>query len=278
MAFYGTKAEDDSVKTEACRWYVKGLGLQRNELQKASSPERGQLLDSTSVYCAISWTEPPIISNEEWCTVPFAIHGKDAYDSIDDVFLKVPQCVILRTRYQGLVASGRAEEADMLAPELEAAAGDLLERLDKWWFEWVHELNEPWTQSPPTTTSPSSPTSTTKFVAPKTFQSTFNASTIARFSSTSLIAYGMLRLVSLQKNDYAAEITAHGNSILSAFQYQERAGAAHTGVIAMLHPLVVLSFLAVSRRQRDAARAAMLVWGRARGVGKFVEGNIRDHV
>lgn len=173
------------------------------------------------------------------------------------------------------------EEADMLAPELEAAGRILLEMLDKWWFEHVHELNEPWTQSPISSMSTpvhraGSPCQTTKFVAPKTFQSTFNASTIARFSSTSLIAYGMLRLVS-KKAEYGKEITTHGDSILSAFQYQERAGAAHTGVIAMLHPLIVLYFQAVSRRQRDAARNAMLAWGRARGVGKFVEGNIRDH-
>ena len=87
----------------------------------------------------------------------------------------------------------------------------------------------------------------------------------------------MLRLVSRQVG-YGTEIAAHGESILSAFRYQERAGAAHTGVIAMLHPLTVLSFLAVDRRQRDAARKAMLAWGRARGVGKFVEGNMRDRV
>ena len=175
------------------------------------------------------------------------------------------------------------EEADMLAPELEATARDLLDRLDKWWFEHSHELNEPWTQSPTTFQSApnhraGSPNLTTKFfAAPKTFQSTFNASTIARFSSTSLIAYGMLRLVS-KKAEYAKEITAHGDCILSAFQYQQRAGAAHTGVLAMLHPLVVLSFQAANRRQRDAAKNAILVWGRARGVGKFVESNIRDHV
>ena len=210
------------------------------------------------------------------------MQGKDPYDCIDDVFLQVPKCVILRTRYQGLVASGMIEEADMLAPELEAAGRNLLERLDKWWFEYSHELNEPWTQSPINLQSSSnhragSPSLTTKFVAPKTFQSTFNASTIARFSSTSLIAYGMLRLVS-KKAEYGNEITAHGDCILSAFQYQERAGAAHTGVLAMLHPLVVLSFQAVNRRQRDAAKNAILVWGRARGVGKFVESNIRDHV
>ena len=56
MAFYGTKAGDDSVKTEACRWYVKGLGHQRNELQKASSPERGQQLDSTSVLAPLMFS------------------------------------------------------------------------------------------------------------------------------------------------------------------------------------------------------------------------------
>lgn len=56
MAFYGTKAGDDSVKTEACRWYVKGLGLQRNELQKASSPGRGQQLDSTSVLAPLMFS------------------------------------------------------------------------------------------------------------------------------------------------------------------------------------------------------------------------------
>ena len=172
-------------------------------------------------------------------------------------------------------------EADMLAPDLEVAGRNLLERLDKWWVEHVHELNEPWTQSPNISQSPpnhraGTPISTAKFTVPKTFQSTFNASTIARFSSTSLIAYGMLRLV-LKKAEYGQEITTHGNSILSAFQYQERAGAAHTGVIAMLHPLIVLYFQAVNRRQREAARNAMLAWGRARGVGKFVEGNIRDH-
>ena len=174
------------------------------------------------------------------------------------------------------------DEANMLAPELEAAGRNLLEMLDKWWFEHVHELNEPWTQSPINSLSTpnhraGSPSLTTKFVAPKTFQSTFNASIIARFSSTSLIAYGMLRLVP-KKAEYGNEITAHGNCILSAFQYQERAGAAHTGVIAMLHPLVVLSFQAVNRRQRDAARNAMLAWGKARGVGKFVESNVGDHV
>ena len=56
MAFYGTKAEDDIVKTEACRWYVKGLGLQRNELQRASSPERRQQLDCTSVLAPLMFS------------------------------------------------------------------------------------------------------------------------------------------------------------------------------------------------------------------------------
>ena len=174
------------------------------------------------------------------------------------------------------------EEADMLAPELDFAGRNLLERLDKWWFEHVHELNEPWTQFP-NTSQPSqshragTPSPTASFFVPKTFQSTFNASIVARFSSTCLIAYGMLRLIS-KKAEYGTEITTHGNSILSAFQYQERAGAAHTGVLAMLHPLTVLYFQTVNRRQRDAARTAMLAWGRARGVGKFVERNMRDHV
>ena len=49
MAFYGTKAEDSAIKTEACRWYVKGMGYQRNELEKASSPNRTAQLDITSV-------------------------------------------------------------------------------------------------------------------------------------------------------------------------------------------------------------------------------------
>ena len=53
MAFYGTKAEDNSVKTEACRWYVKGLSLQRDEIQQASSPGRGKQLDSTSILAPL---------------------------------------------------------------------------------------------------------------------------------------------------------------------------------------------------------------------------------
>ena len=33
----GIKTENDSIKTEACRWYVKGIRLQRNELRRVFS-------------------------------------------------------------------------------------------------------------------------------------------------------------------------------------------------------------------------------------------------
>ena len=56
MAFYGTKAEDDAVKTEACRWYVKGMGFQRKELEKASSPSHEHQLDITSVLAPLMFS------------------------------------------------------------------------------------------------------------------------------------------------------------------------------------------------------------------------------
>ena len=56
MAFYGTKAGDDAIKTEACRWYVKGLGYQRTELERASSPDRAQQLDITSVLAPLMFS------------------------------------------------------------------------------------------------------------------------------------------------------------------------------------------------------------------------------
>ena len=226
----------------------------------------------------MSWKMPPLLASEEWCTVPFAISGKTAYDLLDDIFLQVPAAVILRTRWKGLVASGMDRDAEMLAPEVAAAGRVLLRKLDAWWNEHIEEINNGSAHrhiSPPLSPSDpeSSPSPTSNFVVPKIFNDTFHAQTISKFNAICMAAFGMIRLVSTGV-DFRKEITLHGESILSAYRYHERAGVAHTGAISMLHQLIVLYYQAVTRKQREAAKSALLTWGKPRGIGKFVGGTV----
>ena len=56
MAFYGTKASDLSLQTEASRWYVRGLGLQRTELEKVSSSQSTKQLDATALLAPLMFS------------------------------------------------------------------------------------------------------------------------------------------------------------------------------------------------------------------------------
>lgn len=48
MAFYGIQADDVTIKAEACRWYCKGLRVQRIQLERASSASQTRGLDVAS--------------------------------------------------------------------------------------------------------------------------------------------------------------------------------------------------------------------------------------
>lgn len=56
MAFYGTKVSDLSLQTEASRWYVRGLGLQRTELEKVSSPGSTKKLEATALLAPLMFS------------------------------------------------------------------------------------------------------------------------------------------------------------------------------------------------------------------------------
>ncbi|KAL8949234.1 MAG: hypothetical protein Q9222_004642 [Ikaeria aurantiellina] len=330
MAFYGTIAEDTVVKTEACRWCVKGMAHQRNELEKTSSPTRARDLDIasvlaplmfsifetimmtshtgwiqhmqaairvleilgpeacqegfahslfkavrlSSVYCADYWKSPPAIESKDWCTIPFLIRGKTAHDLVDDISMQVPCCLILRHRYGEAISSGRIKDAEKIAPDLEAAGQNMLNELNTWWEQHIHEIDEDPSNigtilpSRSRTGTPNA-NATRNFIIRYSYNSTAHASTIARFNALCLIALGAMRQLS-SMTEYGDEITTHGDSILAAVQYHERAGAAHTGAISMLHPMIMAFHQAVSRKQRMALRNALRVWGKPRGVGKFV--------
>ncbi|KAL8715200.1 MAG: hypothetical protein Q9220_001158 [cf. Caloplaca sp. 1 TL-2023] len=315
MAFYGTVAEDIVVQTEACRWYVKGMAHQRNELEKTSSPTRVRDLDIASVlaplmfsifetimmtshtgwvqhmhaairvlevlgpeacqegfahnlfkavrvsavYCADSWKSPPALESNEWCTIPFLIRSKTAYDLLDDISMQVPRCLILRHRFRDLKDSGKLREAEHLAPELESH---------------VHEIDEDPVSTDAILLSSSQSRAeprdaTRNFTIRYKYSNTAHATTIARFNTLCLIALGAMRQLS-SMTKYSDEITTHCDSILAAVQYHECAGAAHTGAISMLHPMIVAFHQAVSRKQRIAIRNALRAWGKPRGVDKFI--------
>lgn len=56
MAFYGTKVSDVSLQTEASRWYVRGLELQRKELEKLSSSQSTNQLDATALLAPLMFS------------------------------------------------------------------------------------------------------------------------------------------------------------------------------------------------------------------------------
>lgn len=53
MAFYGIRSNDVAIKTEACRWYSKGLRFQRIELERASSAGQVHGLDVASALAPL---------------------------------------------------------------------------------------------------------------------------------------------------------------------------------------------------------------------------------
>ena len=192
--------------------------------------------------------------------------------------------MILARKYKSLLADGMAQRAEALSTQVNTACRTILDNLDTWWLqhseamkdgsagEYTSPPSSPWHSHPPYlethTEGPKGPTS--NFVIPQTFSDTYHASSVAKFNSICIIVFSVLRGMS-NTPIHGAEITVHGDSILSATRYHERAGVAHTGSISMLHQLMVLYYQAVNKRQREAAKAAVIRWGKPRGVGRFVE-------
>ena len=56
MAFYGTRADNTAMKTEACRWYIKGVQYQRLELEGTSIHGGARNLDVTSVLAPLMFS------------------------------------------------------------------------------------------------------------------------------------------------------------------------------------------------------------------------------
>ncbi|KAI4267265.1 MAG: hypothetical protein L6R38_008328 [Xanthoria sp. 2 TBL-2021] len=266
MAFYGIRSNDVAIKTEACRWYSKGLRFQRIELERASSAGQG--------FTANEWKRPPIIASEEWCNIPFSIHGKAIYDLLDDILIQLPACHILRRDYEALEKYGTSQEIERLALEVEAAGRALLHKLDIWWSVYGHishdrSFDERVCPPLPINIHTDPPSGTFDFFPNKSFGGSWHAQKIAQFNAISIGGFGLLNLAT--KKSYTKEITAHGESILAAVSFDQDCNVGNTGSTSMLFPLIVLYHHSTSnRRLQVATKAALHAWSKPRGVNKFV--------
>ncbi|CAO1604852.1 hypothetical protein XANCAGTX0491_008392 [Xanthoria calcicola] len=227
------------------------------------------------VGCAANeWERPPVIASEEWCKTPFIIHGKTAYDLLDDILIQLPACHILRRDFEALGKYGTSEEIARLVLKVEAAGRALLHKLEMWWSVHGHTshkrpFDERVCPQLPIDTRIDRPGGTFNFSPQKLFSSSRHAQKIAQFNAISLAGFGLLYLAT--KKSYRKELTAHGESILAAVSFDQDCNVGRTGSTSMLFPLITLYYYSTADRRLQAATKTILhAWSKPRGVSKFV--------
>ena len=224
----------------------------------------------------MTWEKPPALASDAWCTIPFEHRPKTILDVLDDILFQFPPVYALRKRWLDLTEA-LDPEASAVREQVKAASFELLSKLSWFWSHFGEHLQGKLTldmsdgmRFPTIFDRPMlSPSVETAFRIPTSYRDTFAAQTIGKYNAGAIIAYGLLRSITPMNEGYNNEINLHGESIMAAVAYHEASGPSHSGCISMIFPMRSLIVVTRSDPLREAAKEAILKWGRRRGVGKI---------
>ncbi|KAI4254164.1 MAG: hypothetical protein LQ352_003243 [Teloschistes flavicans] len=224
-------------------------------------------------YVLMQSNTAPALASEAWCKIPYRHRPKVIIDVLDDILLQLPACYTLRSRLRDM-SEALHPEADVVKEQITSMAQDLKSKLDWFWGYYGDHLQGIKTLDPSEFTSIFDDVSRARvdsatFSLPIEFSDTFSAQIIGMYNAGCLLVGGLIRSMDSNNDDYHSETNAHGESILSAVDYQEQLGPSHSGCSSMIFPLRSLIVEARCEDQRKRARRAIVTWGQRRGIVKL---------
>jgi hypothetical protein len=208
--------------------------------------------------------EPSPFAAEEWCTIPFDVYPKTAFDVLIDILLQLPSCL---SSFNEMRKQAGSRASKKLREEVIAQARRIISDLNRFWNQhkaqidpnydrrWLCNLDVDLGHVCGSSTVYSTP-----------FQSPFMATFTALYDTASMLGLRYLGAALGTPESYKNRITMHAESILAAVAYHESSGLFSGGTFNMVFPLKIVCILAPSESQRNIAQQALLTWGANRGV------------
>lgn len=212
---------------------------------------------------------PSIFASDEWCRVPFAKHEKVPFDKLADILLQVPRIFILRDSMRSMrERSHEAYEPTRRAVEDEAQR--LISWLRRYWDECADTINLGYDHSRFVELSGFQADATDWIVEETSmthFEDTFAATNVAMYDAAVVLANALAwEATSGDAGLYKQRIATHCASILAVVSYHEGRGVGSGGSITMVFPMKIVCRVTPSNHQRHLAEAALLKWGKSRGM------------
>ena len=210
-----------------------------------------------------------IFASDEWCTIPFLKMKKTTSDRLNDILLKVPECMGLSDKLQD-ARQYSSNSAQHSMTDLENKAQWLLILLGEYWKEYGDAI-EPgydWNQYREVTNF-STNTEAWDFASPTPvyFRTISAAKIIPEYDAGNLILYSILRGVYWDSvDDYKKKIAVHSASILESAAFLGRVEAEAGGSAAMVFPLKTVHLCTPSLQQSDRVGMELAKWGKTRGL------------
>ena len=214
------------------------------------------------------YSKESIFASGEWCTVPFLFKKKTTSDWLNDILLKIPECMGLRLELKELRTSGSLS-AEPLMNLLKSKAQWLLIRFQEYWKERGDEIdpNYTWEGYREVSDFQNSSEEWVAYCRPIYFHNKFAARIIAEFDAGNAIVYSILREVCMDKPPgYKQSVFVHCASILEAVHFLDSLGVDSGGNTSLVFPLKTISQCTPSREQETQSRIELEKWGKTRGV------------
>ena len=221
------------------------------------------------MYIGVTSDKETIFASDEWCTIPFLKMKKTTSDRLNDVLLKIPECLDLKQRFR----DARTQSSPLLQSAKDALEGKaqwLIVRLQEYWkgygneiapdYRWdqYHEKSnfqntaEAWIFTTP---------------GPVQFCNRFAARIIAEYDAGIVIIYSILREVYMDSvEEYKQRIAIHCASILGSAAFLEKLGVDSGGNTSMVFPLKTVHLCTPSQQQAVNSATELAKWGKTRGM------------
>ena len=221
------------------------------------------------MYVGVTTDKETFFASDEWCTIPFLKMKKTTSDRLNDIMLKIPECLDLRNK----LLDERKNGSPSLPATADALAGKaqwLVIRLQEYWKEYGNDIDPDyeWDQYQECSnfqTAAESWTITTPH--PVHFRTKAAAKIVAEFDAGIVILYSILQEIYMDSaKEYEKPIAVHCASTLEAAAFLEKLGVDSGGSTAMVFPLKTVHLCTPLQQQADNSAMELAKWGKTRGL------------
>ena len=208
-------------------------------------------------------------ASDRWCTLPFLCKKKTTSDRLNDILLKLPECMALSLELRESRMHGSPSE-EHHSSVLESKAQWLLIRFQEYWKEHGLEVDPAYQWDPFHERSDFLNIASDWTVVsdrPVRFYNKYAARIIAEYDAGNAIVYSILRELYQDRIDsYKQNVAIHCASILEAVQFLESLGVDSGGNTSLVFPLKTIYHCTPSGEQRRRSEIELDKWGKSRGV------------